>query len=212
MMTESGPADELTEALNSLTLPLQSNEGLDEEALEKVFDTIRQCEQEWDGSSLIPRDALAELVDVYAALDGLADAYPEPARSAIGRAARELQGLALSAVKKQRVEDEVNLPPEALSLADRWDSVLRETRDRQEVPSEKLSDFLGVLDALAEEFQDQDGIPRTVARTLITAYPSLIEIAAECDSAAKQEVLNSAFEVQEHVWDFVNADDDEDDS
>ncbi|MER0481034.1 hypothetical protein ABR737_22320 [Streptomyces sp. Edi2] len=206
MMTESGPADELTEALNSLTLPLRSNEGLDEEALEKVFSVLRKCEQEWDGSSLIPRDALAELVDVYAALDGLSEAYPEPVRSAIDRAARELQGLALSAVKKQRVEDEGDLPDEVLSLADRWDSILRETRDLQEVPAGKLSEFLGALDGLAEAFQDQDEIPRTLARTLISSYPSIVEISTEFDSAAEQEVMNSAFEIQEHVWEFVNAD------
>ncbi|MGW7487208.1 hypothetical protein [Streptomyces sp. NPDC054786] len=206
MMTDSDTADELTEALDSLTLPLRSNEGLDEEALEKVFSVLRQCEQEWDGCSLIPREALAELVDLYAALNGVSDAYPEPACSAIDRAARELQGLALSAVKKQRVEDEVSLPAEALSLADRWDSLLRETRDLQEVPSEKLSDFLGVLDALAEEFQDQDGIPRALAPTLISLFPSFVEMASEFDSAAQQEVLDSAVEVQEHVWEFVNAD------
>lgn len=206
MMTESEMADELTESLDALTLPIRSNEGLDEEALEKVFSVLRQCAQEWDGSSLIPREALAELVDVYAALDGLSEAYPEPARSSIGRAARELQGLALSAVKKQQVEDEVNVPAEVRSLADRWDSILRETRDLQEVPSEKLSDFLGVLDGLAEESQDQEEIPRTLARTLISSYPSLVEIASEFDSAAEQEVMNSAFEVQEHVWEFVNAD------
>ncbi|MCZ1008961.1 hypothetical protein [Streptomyces lydicus] len=209
MMTDSDTADELTEALDSLTLPLRSNEGLDEEALEKASSVLRQCEQEWDGRSLIPREALAELVDVYAALNGVSYAYPEPARSAIGRAARELQGLALSTVKKQRVEDEVILPAEVLSLADRWDSVLRETRDLQQVPSQKLSDFLGVLDGLTEELQDQDEIPRTLARTLISLFPSLVEIASEFDSAAQQEVMDSAVEVQEHVWEFVNADADD---
>ena len=196
--------ERLSEALNQLTLPLRANKGLDHDAFNEASQVIDDCAESWRMSTAVPRDALAELVDVFGSLDSVAYSYPEPDLSAIRSAAQQLQHKAEQAVSEDAAT--TNTTSDAAALAAHWENFVSPLRDGHGADARSLESLEADVRDLAGTWKQEANIPKSIAKVLVEIFASTVLAADEYQGEQRDEVMNVAYSLQDTVWQFVNAD------
>lgn len=76
-------AERLEVASGDFIVALRSNDGFREDLYGRLVAVLQECARAWQGADCIPRLAVNVLVDIVPAVQGSAEAYPEPVRQQI---------------------------------------------------------------------------------------------------------------------------------
>ena len=74
-------------AAERFVVQLRRNEGFDPDALDELCEAIDSCGRSWVASASVPKSAALILAELYPAVEGCAELYPEPTRTRILEAA-----------------------------------------------------------------------------------------------------------------------------
>jgi len=192
--------DTLAEALERLASGLRLNEGLDDSALRAATDALHACRDAWAERPTVPRDAAAELVDAYAGLDGIADAYDEPVRLRIREAARTLADLSLEAVAGSPGGDEAR-DPDAEALARAWQAFRAGLDgDGPGFDQDAYQRLTEALERGAAAWEGREEIPRTGAAVLFALFPATAQAAERREGEEREQLGDAAYALQDLAY------------
>lgn len=98
----TGAARRLESVTERFAVPLHGGEGINEPALDELKEVLAEVAAEWQHEETVPKDAAALLVELYPALIGNIDIYPEDQAERIQAVCEELLELSLACLAVQQ--------------------------------------------------------------------------------------------------------------
>lgn len=97
-MTSEPEVNELLAAAEQFTVPLRMGQGMDDIALGRLRDALRQCEDAWRDRDTVPKVGANVLVDLYLAVDASSYLYEDDYQALVRDAAIEISDLVRACV------------------------------------------------------------------------------------------------------------------